>query len=119
MANAWDHLLGRKASRRLQKTILPHLQWNQKIWGETIRSYGKTTARWLDAGCGWRLLGKDLEPLENELVNLPRVTVGVDLDFPHLQKHVNISRRICASINSLPFPSESFDLVTSNMVAEH
>jgi SAM-dependent methyltransferase len=73
----------------------------------------------LDAGCGWRLLGRNLEPLENELVTLARIVVGVDLDFPHLRKHVNISRRICASLDSLPFSDASFDLITCNMVVEH
>jgi len=73
----------------------------------------------LDAGCGWRLLGKDLEPLENELVSLAQIVVGVDLDFPHLRKHVNISRRVCASLDSLPFSDASFELITCNMVVEH
>jgi SAM-dependent methyltransferase len=75
--------------------------------------------RWLDAGCGWRSLGKDLEALENQLITRAEIVVGVDLDFAHLRKHVNISRRICASLDSLPFPDASFDLITSNMVVEH
>ncbi|MGB0108748.1 MAG: class I SAM-dependent methyltransferase, partial [Terriglobales bacterium] len=74
---------------------------------------------WLDSGCGWRLLGEDLEPLESELVSRARIVVGVDLDFGHLCKHLNISRRICASLGSLPFPDASFDLITCNMVVEH
>jgi ubiquinone/menaquinone biosynthesis C-methylase UbiE len=73
----------------------------------------------LDAGCGWRLLGKDLEPLENELVSLARSVVGVDLDCQHLRKHLNIPLRSCASLDILPFADASFDLVTCNMVAEH
>lgn len=75
--------------------------------------------RWLDSGCGWRLLGKDLEPFENELVGLARLAVGVDLDLPHLRKHVNMSRLACGSLASLPFPDASFDLITCNMVVEH
>lgn len=115
----WDEWLGRKATWQLQRRMLPHLRWSQEIWGETIRQYLTRGVRWLDAGCGWHLLGKDLDPLENELVSRARIVVGVDLDFGHLRKHVNISRRICASLNSLPFPDASFDLVTCNMVAEH
>jgi ubiquinone/menaquinone biosynthesis C-methylase UbiE len=103
----------------LQRRLLPHLRWNQEIWGETIKRHLTPSVRWLDAGCGWRLLGKDLDPLENELVRSARSVVGVDLDFPHLRKHVNISRRICASLQSLPFSDASFDLVTCNMVVEH
>jgi ubiquinone/menaquinone biosynthesis C-methylase UbiE len=99
--------------------MLPHLRWSQEIWGETIRQYLTGGVRWLDAGCGWHLLGKDLDPLENELVSRAGIVVGVDLDFGHLRKHVSVSRCICASLDSLPFSDASFDLVTCNMVAEH
>jgi ubiquinone/menaquinone biosynthesis C-methylase UbiE len=115
----WDEWLGRKVTWRLQSRILPRLRWNQEIWGEMIRQYLTDHVRWLDAGCGWHLLGKGLDPLENELVSLARLVVGVDLDLPHLRKHANISKRICASLDSLPFSDASFDLVTCNMVVEH
>ena len=98
---------------------MPHLRWNQEIWGETIRQYLTRPARWLDAGCGWHLLGKDLDPLERELVRRAGFVVGVDLDLGHLRKHAGIARRTCASLDVLPFPDASFDLVTSNMVFEH
>jgi len=115
----WDKWLGLNSSWRLQRRILPHLRWNQEIWGETIRLYLTRPVRWLDAGCGWRLLAKTLEPLENELVGRAGIVVGVDLDSSNLRKHVNISRRVSASLDSLPFPDASFDLVTCNMVVEH
>jgi len=114
-----QEFLGQKATTELQRRILPNLRWNQEIWGETIREHLTPTVRWLDAGCGWRLLGKDLEALEDELVGRARLVVGVDLDFLHLRKHNNIFRRIRASLVSLPFPDSSFDLVTCNMVLEH
>jgi SAM-dependent methyltransferase len=115
----WEEWFGRPRTARLQRRILPHLRWNQQIWGETILQYLGPSVRWLDAGCGWRLLGKDLEALENEMVRLPRAAVGVDLDLPHLRKHLNFSRRLQASLDSLPLPDSSFDLITCNMVAEH
>ncbi|MGZ4819217.1 MAG: class I SAM-dependent methyltransferase [Terriglobales bacterium] len=115
----WDEWIGRKVTWQLQRRMLPHLRWNQEIWGKTIRHYLTCRVRWLDAGCGWYMLGKGLGALERELVSRARIVVGVDLDFGHLRKHGNISRRICASLNSLPFPDASFDLITCNMVAEH
>lgn len=115
----WEEWLGRGLTDRLQRRILPHLRSNQEIWGETIRQHLTHAVRWLDAGCGWRLLTKAFEPLENELVTLARIVVGVDLDFHHLCKHVNIPRCTCASLNLLPFGNASFDLVTCNMVVEH
>jgi ubiquinone/menaquinone biosynthesis C-methylase UbiE len=114
-----QEIFGQEATTELQRRILPNLRWNQEIWGESIREHLTPTTRWLDAGCGWRLLGKDLEALENELVGRARLVVGVDLDFLHLRKHINIFRRIHASLASLPFPDASFDLVTCNMVLEH
>jgi 2-polyprenyl-3-methyl-5-hydroxy-6-metoxy-1,4-benzoquinol methylase len=115
----WDRWLGRDVTWRLQRRILPHLRWNQEIWGETIKQQLSQPIRWLDSGCGWRLLGKDLEPLENELVMRAQTVVGVDLDLSHLGKHLNISHRACASLEALPFASGSFDLITCNMVLEH
>ncbi len=115
----WDQWIGRKVSWRLQRRILPQLQWNQQLWGQTVQKYVNPSVRWLDSGCGWRLLGKDLEPLENELVNGVASVVGVDVDFPHLCKHINIRRCVCASLDSLPFADASFDLLTCNMVLEH
>ena len=115
----WDKWLGRKLTWRLQRRVLPDLRWTQEIWSEAIRSYLASPVRWLDAGCGWRLLGKNLDPLENELVARAGIVVGVDLDLSHLRKHLNISRRICASLDSLPFTDGSFDLITCNMVLEH
>jgi ubiquinone/menaquinone biosynthesis C-methylase UbiE len=119
MPTLWDEWFGRKATGRLQRRILSHHRWNQEIWGETIKENLTQPVRWMDSGCGWRLLGKNLEPLENELVSRAGLAVGVDLDFPHLRKHVNLSRLTCASLASLPFSDASFDLVTCNMVVEH
>jgi ubiquinone/menaquinone biosynthesis C-methylase UbiE len=115
----WKDWFGRTGTDLLQRRIVPNLRWNQQIWGETIQQYLTPSVRWLDAGCGWRLLGKDLEALENAMVGIPRMTVGVDLDLPHLRKHLNISRCLQASLDSLPFADSSFDLITCNMVAEH
>ena len=119
----WNEWLGRAATRRLKQRIVPHLRWNQEVWGETVLQHLDQRLdqplRWLDAGCGWRLLGKDLEPLEDRLVSRARIVVGVDLDFAHLRKHLDISRRARASLDVLPFGDASFDLITCNMVCEH
>lgn len=115
----WNEWFGRGATRRLKRRILPGLRWNQEIWGEEVLRNLAVPVRWLDAGCGWRLLARDLEPLENQMVGRARFVVGADVDFPHLRNHLNISQRICASLDALPVPDASFDLITCNMVAEH
>jgi len=45
-------ILGQRATTQLQRRILPHLRWNQEIWGEAIREHLTPTTRWLDSGCG-------------------------------------------------------------------
>ena len=71
---------------------------------------------WLDAGCGWRLLEDDMNPLENWLVDHCELIVGMDLA---VTTHRNISLLVQGSLYALPFADSSLDLVTFNMVAEH
>jgi len=101
------------------KWILPDLIWNQQIYGTVLQKYVNGETRWLDLGCGWRLLGKDLEPVEDGLVNTAKCVVGCDMDFHSIRKHRNIRKLLLGSGEDLPFQNGSFDLVTCNMVVEH
>lgn len=116
---AWNKWFGRQATRKLALRIVPHIRRNQEIWGETVLNQLRPNVRWLDAGCGWRILDDGLEDLETTLATKPQFAVGVDLDFPHLRRHISFSRRAQASLDELPFSPGSFDLITCNMVAEH
>jgi len=71
---------------------------------------------WLDAGCGWRLLEDDLDPLEDWLVGHCRFIVGMDVS---VAAHRNVNSLVRGSIYALPFADDSIDLVTGNMVVEH
>ena len=115
----WTNLLGRGMTRRLMKAILPDLVWNQEIYGRLVRRYVNKDIKWLDVGCGWRILGKDLESIEDDLVENTGVVVGCDLTFTSLNKHRNIQNLVLASADNLPFYDASFDLITCNMVLEH
>jgi ubiquinone/menaquinone biosynthesis C-methylase UbiE len=115
----WSHLLGKRMTRRLRKLILPDLVWNQEIYGKLLQRHISKDTKWLDVGCGWRLLGRHLEPIEDDLVATAGVTVGCDLSFDGLAKHRNISKLVLASANDLPFRESAFNLVTCNMVVEH
>ncbi len=106
-------------TQRLLKLILPDLVWNQEIYGAWLRRYVTKDVKWLDAGSGWRILGEDLDNIEDELVASAATVVGTDLTLDSLAKHRNIRLRVCASLESLPFAGGSFDLVTCNMVVEH
>jgi len=115
----WNNWFGRAATRRLARRIVPHIRRNQEIWGETVMKNLGQKVRWLDAGCGWRMLDDGLESLEDRLACATDFLVGIDLDLPHLRKHRNISRRVLGSFEALPFQDASFDLITCNMVVEH
>ena len=115
----WNATLGRGMTRRLMKWILPDLIWNQQIYGTVLQKYINRETRWLDLGCGWRLLGKDLEPIEDGLVKTANSVVGCDMDFNSVSKHRNIRKLVLGSGDDLPFQNGSFDLVTCNMVVEH
>jgi len=115
----WDLTLGRQASLRLERVILPGLRWNQEIYATWLRSHVDETTDWLDAGCGRRLLPPDFETLEHELMNVAKLAIGVDLNVDSVLRHKTLTRRMCASLEGLPFPDDSFDLVTCNMVVEH
>jgi SAM-dependent methyltransferase len=49
----------------------------------------------------------------------PRTITGIDPDIPSLRGNSQIRRLVAGNAVQLPFRSESFDLVTANMVFEH
>lgn len=115
----YSRALGRHMTERLKRWLLPRLAWNQQTYGDVLRGYVSPRVRWLDAGCGRRLLGADLEKLEDGLRNAARQLVGVDVERRSLSKHRNLFDRVCAGLDALPFRDRSFDLVTCNLVTEH
>ena len=116
---SWSNLFGRRMTRRLMRWILPDLMWNQEIYGQTVRRHIDNKTHWLDLGCGRRILGNDLEKLEDEMVATAASVVGCDMDAEGLRRHRNIQKRVLASIDELPFPGAAFNLITCNMVVEH
>src|SRR5215468_11019320 len=102
---------------RLQRKILPRLEWNQEIFGKRILEMLHPGVRWLDLGCGKRLLCGGLEALEGELARHP--FVGLDRCHQTLLAQRSTKQLVVADANALPFRDRSFDLITSNMVLEH
>jgi ubiquinone/menaquinone biosynthesis C-methylase UbiE len=118
-AGLWSELLGRGMSRRLRKWILPNHQWSQEIYGSVLLESLGPGARWLDAGCGYRILAGGLEELESALVSKAGLAVGADLSTEGLHQHQLLRQRVCATLENIPFPDESFDVISCNMVLEH
>jgi len=98
---------------------MPNLAWNQEIYGHVLQSHLSPTTRWLDAGCGHRLLPQGLDKLVNGLVAIPRFIVGTDVSILALRGNRWAHSLVGAKLEALPFEDESFDLVTCNMVVEH
>lgn len=73
---------------------------------------------WLDVGCGWHFDWHWEQKREESLLSRANV-VGIDPDWRALARHRTITRRIVGQVESLPFASGSFDLVTANVVLEH
>jgi ubiquinone/menaquinone biosynthesis C-methylase UbiE len=113
----YRQLLGTPSTFRMQRWILPELAWNQETYGRRVLTTLKPRTRWLDLGCGQRLLCNGLENVEKELSS--HRFVGVDLSLDNLRSQRHTKYRVLADGNRLPFKSESFDLITANMVVEH
>ena len=63
-------------------------------------------AAWLDAGCGSRLLKKDMDALEQWLVHRCAWAVGMDVS---VTTHCNLDSLVAGSVDALPFSDDSLD----------
>jgi SAM-dependent methyltransferase len=102
----YSEMLAHEMTIRLQRRILPRLAWNQEL-------YGRQGIRWLDFGCGKRLLCGGLEKLESQMAILP--FVGMDPCWQNLKEQQHAAWRVQADGHHLPFRDESFDLIAANM----
>jgi ubiquinone/menaquinone biosynthesis C-methylase UbiE len=113
---------GKKLSlhRKLRDSIVPGLINSQYAYHALLSSEIAPGERWLDIGGGHSLLPDWLDdtlPKQLELVGRCAEVVGLDPvdDRPHMAA----IKKIRGSAEQLPFPNNSFTLVTVNMVVEH
>lgn len=104
---------------KIQKRIVPDLKYSQTTYEELLTQYVQEGSEWLEAGCGHQILPEWRLSQEQNLVNRCKRVAGIDLDFEGMKKHRTIKETVYGNLQSLPFDSESFDLITSNMVVEH
>jgi SAM-dependent methyltransferase len=98
--------------------IAPRLLYSQRLYEDALERHVTANTRWLDLGCGHQILPAWREQSERRLVRRARV-VGLDADALSLRKHRTIRLVVQGNIGALPFPPDTFDLVTLNMVVEH
>jgi ubiquinone/menaquinone biosynthesis C-methylase UbiE len=102
-----------------EKWIAPGLRSSQYVYAEALIAALRPGIRWLDLGCGHQFFPEWM-PAEQELVAQRRgYTVGIDMDWVGLRRHPQLNDRVFGNLEQLPFASESFDLITANMVVEH
>ena len=77
-------------------------------------------AGWMELGCGYHPYpqGPDGDFAEGVLRRACFV-VGIDRDVNALAKNICIRNRVAGDACLLPFGSQSFDIVTANMVMQH
>jgi ubiquinone/menaquinone biosynthesis C-methylase UbiE len=95
------------------------VEFHQNRYAKALEAIVRPGCRWLDLGAGARLHGGWAGRSPSEVASQARCVVGCDMVIPHLRRHPNLSHRVGASGDHLPFASHSFDLVTANMVLEH
>ncbi len=73
----------------------------------------------MDIGCGHKVLHSSRFNDERRLVERASCSVGLDSQWNSLRGHHTLRNRICGDIDRLPFKSDTFDIISANMVFEH
>ena len=106
-------------SRAMQERLTPGVRYHQDTFVEVLGEHVPERGTWLDLGCGHQLLPSWQSKREREFIARAGVVVGLDYDFESVRRHATIAYRCRGDIGTLPFATDSFDLVTANMVVEH
>jgi ubiquinone/menaquinone biosynthesis C-methylase UbiE len=105
--------------RNAQSVIAPGLKYSQELYEGVLTTHIVDGKSWMDLGCGHQLLSAWRYDQEKKLADRAAILIGFDFDFDAIAKHRTIRLRVQGDISKLPFPNQSFDLVTANMVFEH
>lgn len=103
----------------MERRLVPGLEYSQVHYEKLLLKWIPAGARWLDLGCGRRLLPAWRSDGEAALRQRSGMLVGIDLDMGSLLDNTTAHHRVFGPAQQLPFESGSFDVVTSNMVVEH
>jgi ubiquinone/menaquinone biosynthesis C-methylase UbiE len=104
---------------KMERVLVPELKYCQHVYEEVLNGVVKTDIKWLDLGCGHQVLPAWRFEQEKRLIAKAGTVVGIDADFPSVDKHRSVRLRFVGNISALPFRDSSFDLITANMVVEH
>lgn len=119
MWRSLDRYLGRGSYYWLKDRIDPKREYTQLTYARLIGEVLTPATRWLDAGGGHQILEVATPDMELEMVRRVRLAVTCDQVVDAIAKHRSIRLGVGATIDALPFRSQSLDLITLNNVAEH
>src|ERR1700686_1363590 len=114
-----DRYLGRGSYHWIRPLLAPYQEDTHLAYAGKLSRLVRPDIRWLDAGCGHKILARYHENEEREIVRRTRFAVGCDTFVGSPQQHRSLEKIVPCDLSSLPFSDGSFDLVTLNMVAEH
>jgi ubiquinone/menaquinone biosynthesis C-methylase UbiE len=104
---------------KAEKLMVPGLRSSQYAYYEQLRSRLTKQTRWLDLGCGRQVFADWMIAQQRDVIEQCGSVVGIDLDWPGILDHAGIAAKVYGDIGQLPFVSQSFDVVSANMVVEH
>jgi ubiquinone/menaquinone biosynthesis C-methylase UbiE len=104
---------------RLEKKMVPGLRSSQYEYFAALSAVFPEDARWLDVGCGHNVFTSWMTTEERQIVSRARFAVGIDLDLASIRTHQTIRDRALCTLENLPFPPDTFNVVSANMVVEH
>lgn len=103
----------------LWRRLVPETAFHQNRYANQLARRVRPGTRWLDVGAGSSMHDGWIGPTPEELRRRAGVLIGCDLSPDSLLQNEDVDVKIAADAKSLPFRSDYFDLVTSNMVLEH
>ena len=119
MLKSLDRYLGRGSYYWLKDRIHPDREYTQLTYARLISEVLTPQTRWLDAGGGHKIIEVPTPDLELAMVRRVKLAACCDRVIDAIAKHRSISIAVGATLDHLPFRSESLDLITLNNVAEH
>lgn len=106
-------------SQWLRNRVKPYVDYHQHRYARTLASVLRPESRWLDLGAGSRIHGGWLPPTPQDLADQSGELIGCDVQAEHLRLHPMLDSAVVSLGETLPFRSDCFDVVSSNMVLEH
>lgn len=104
---------------QIVRRLLPGVEYHQNRYARELDAVVSPGCRWLDIGAGARIHGGWLGPSQSELAGRARFFCGCDLVAKALAANPHLGAGVVAHAAGMPFPDNSFDVVTANMVLEH